>query len=510
MKTNFFSWLSSFYHFIKRKAVDRLCGFSGKSIIVKKLPVRLHEGNVWFDLEFKIPAHLSGEVRYLYIYVPVFKSSDNKRYALPPLVLRKPAENDEKEGIYMQFENNRNICIVRQQEESMSSYSYRLSVPYEHIEEFDESLPGNLSDTKEQIFLPLGKIDKIKKYTLYNPSFVTKIYPPDKEEVKVRILKSNLKLVFPENHSFIYPGMFGNSFVLNELVKQIKELKEEEWIEIRKITIHAFLQPEGDYEVGKVLAYEQCESLCLYLAEKTGINIGRVEVGTIRENWEMLGRLVRTDKILTDREKHDLSSILRSSMDNLERKKRLMLYNSNSYRYILHNIFPEIHYMECQVEYVIAPLTVEQTKNLLETAPWKLSHYELYQLATSYQEKSPEFKAVIQVAYSQYPEDLLANLNKSTLELWENNISLAGKYLLPFKEDERTTNNLGIYYALNSDYRKAESCFRTSVGWGDNHASANLEELKRLEESSAKYKEEIAHYNYYLGGNISLEQCLPF
>ena len=66
------------------------------------------------------------------------------------------------------------------------------------------------------------------------------------------------------------------------------------------------------------------------------------------------------------------------------------------------------------------PFTVEEGKKVIRTNPQYLSLNELYQIALSYPQDSPEYEEVFMIALRYYPDDPVANNNMAAIALRKN------------------------------------------------------------------------------------------
>lgn len=108
---------------------------------------------------------------------------------------------------------------------------------------------------------------------------------------------------------------------------------------------------------------------------------------------------------------------------------------------------------------------------------------EIYLVALTYKNGSPEFIELFEKAVSLFPDDKIANLNAASAALSREDIALAEKYL---KKAEISApeyeNAVGVLYLLKSDYKQAKLHLIKAAESGLEQAYFNLEELNKKEE----------------------------
>ena len=94
---------------------------------------------------------------------------------------------------------------------------------------------------------------------------------------------------------------------------------------------------------------------------------------------------------------------------------------------------------------------------LIHSRPQNLSLNEIYLVALTYKNGSPEFIELFEKAVSLFPDDKIANLNAASAALSREDIALAEKYL---KKAEISApeyeNAVGVLYLLKATIKQAK------------------------------------------------------
>jgi len=162
-----------------------------------------------------------------------------------------------------------------------------------------------------------------------------------------------------------------------------------------------------------------------------------------------------------------------------------MLYKQgNPYRFMLREYYPHLRKAICKIEYDVQNFNIEQAKVLIHSRPQNLSLNEIYLVALTYKNGSPEFIELFETAVSVFPDDKIANLNAASAALSRKDTLLAEKYL---KKAETSTpeyeNAVGVLHLLRGDYEQAKLHLNKAAESGLKQANLNLEELAKKEEN---------------------------
>ena len=172
--------------------------------------------------------------------------------------------------------------------------------------------------------------------------------------------------------------------------------------------------------------------------------------------------------------------------DGEDRKNRLKnLGGGEPYRYLLHQVYPTLRVAVCKAEYSIKNFNVEEAREIIKVRPQNLSLNEMYVVANSYPNGSPEFIDVFETAVRMFPEDDVARLNAAASALMKNDVRTAERYLnqVNTRQLPEYRNAAGILALLKGDYQAAENHLDAAARDGLEQARRNLEELARKKAS---------------------------
>ncbi|MDH6321728.1 Tfp pilus assembly protein PilF, partial [Parabacteroides sp. PH5-13] len=125
--------------------------------------------------------------------------------------------------------------------------------------------------------------------------------------------------------------------------------------------------------------------------------------------------------------------------------------------------------------------------------PRQLSLNEMFLVANTYPEGSPQFAEVFETAVRLYPEDPVANLNAAASALKAGDQVRAERYLQNAASKTQNGNvvrgtaeyynNLGVLEMLRGNAAKSKSLFKRASERNLDAALKNLDEIKRKEEA---------------------------
>lgn len=310
---------------------------------------------------------------------------------------------------------------------------------------------------------------------------------PQVEPVKKREMSCEAFLDFVVSKTIIRPDYMNNPVELEKISSMLTEVKNDTTITIRGISVVGYASPEGSTLFNKRLSEGRAKTLVDYLLPRFPFaeELYKVEYGG--ENWDGLRQMVAASD-MTEKEGilHiiDHIPVAINYHTNTSRKKSLMLYKQgNPYRFMLHEYYPHLRKAICKIEYDVQNFNIEQAKLLIHSRPKNLSLNEIYLVALTYKNGSPEFIELFEKAVSLFPDDKVANLNAASAALSRGDIALAEKHLKKAKiSAPEYENAVGVLYLLKGDYEQAKQHLNKAAESGLEQAYFNLEELNKKEE----------------------------
>ncbi|MCD8101505.1 MAG: hypothetical protein LUE26_02850, partial [Alistipes sp.] len=173
-------------------------------------------------------------------------------------------------------------------------------------------------------------------------------------------------------------------------------------------------------------------------------------------------------------------------------------------------MFPQLRRVEYQIDFSVKDYSLEESRTLASRNPEMLSQRELFLLAQSYEQGSPEWENIFETIIRQYPDDATAIINYTGVLLSRGELASAKRYLdrigdltgenistpdatgqadpraLQNEWGTRAANNLGVYYLLSGDLETAEEYLRQAEQYGSPEAAHNLSELETKREDNIR------------------------
>jgi outer membrane protein OmpA-like peptidoglycan-associated protein len=382
----------------------------------------------------------------------------------------------------------RNDIVVQ----GVAGVSFKLGKQYwERCDHADYDLIARLNDEINRLrnkpCCPL--IEPVRPVPDLFATYIT----PEEEKIKRREISDEAYLIFQVNRTELRQDLGNNMSELTKITKSIDFVKEEPDVDVDRIFITGFASPEGTEQGNIRLSEGRSKAVKDYVKVLYRFEESMFVVRSNGENWDGLAKaLERTT--LSEQEKLDIADII--SISNVTtRKSRLKAYKGGRpYQYLLSEIYPSLRRTDYKIEYTVPQFSLERGKQLIGTKPQMLSQYEMYQIANSYPQGSPEFARALETAVSLYPNDLTANINAAAVALKRNELERAASYLEKFKSDPKAYNNLAILYALQGKEQEARMYFKLALENGDPKAADNLEKMNGFQDVLDKYNEEMEQY----------------
>jgi outer membrane protein OmpA-like peptidoglycan-associated protein len=302
---------------------------------------------------------------------------------------------------------------------------------------------------------------------------------PEVEAMKSRIESNDVLLDFPVAQTEINPVYGNNPRELAKIESIVKELRNDDNLQVTQVTITGFASPEGNTRMNDRLSLSRAEALRNYLTRRSGIPPRLYQIGHGGEDWEGLVRIVQNSYI---EPKGLILSIIRTSFGE-ERKERLKaLGGGDVYQHLLHEYYPRLRRVVSRIEYTVRGFNVEEAKQIIKERPQQLSLNEMFLLANSYAEGSKEFMSVFEIAVRIFPNDPIANLNAAASALLVKDLQKAEHYLQKAKKNTPAYyNNLGVLNMMQNNYPRAKKLFKRAAEDNLDVALMNLEELNKKE-----------------------------
>lgn len=375
--------------------------------------------------------------------------------------------------------------LVNVTKDTDTTIRYVMQIPYELWMD-DASLIvrqilTSCSDGQQLFTVSLDKGVVLEPKTPYEVKPVVSFIEPEKELVKNRKIQAQAFLDFQAGRSVIVPSFRRNPEELEKIRLTLKSVQDEPDITITGMFIEGYASPEGSYALNSRLSSERAVALMNYIGDNFGINRSIIRVSSTPEDWDGLRILVEESDIA---HRDAILSIIDSDLQPDQKEARIKGYSS--YRIMLAEMFPQLRRSDYRVDFTVKDYTVAEAKQALDKDPSLLSLYELYTVAHSYEEGSPEFDKVYDIIARLYPDDMAGVVNTAAVMFKRGEYVGAKRRLESVGDNPIALNNLGAVYLAEGDLDKAENLFNRAKAAGSKDAEHNLREVRAKREDNAK------------------------
>ena len=321
---------------------------------------------------------------------------------------------------------------------------------------------------------------------LYSPVF--HYVTPVAETVKSRELVGRAYIDFPVNMTDIYPNYRKNPTELAKIIATIDSVRNDKDVTVKRITIKGYASPESPYANNTRLAKGRTATLKQYVRNLYHFSDDFIATDYEPEDWAGLRAFVETSGL---EHKNEILALIDDNTIEPDPKEQLIKTRyPEEYKSLLQTVYPALRHSDYTIEYTIRQFAdINEIREIMATAPQKLSLNEMYRLAQSYEAGSREYNEVFETAVRMYPNDEVANLNAANAAMSHNALQVAEKYLSKVGEGVEAIYAKGVLAALKGDYATAYKLVEAAknAGFlGKEDLSAILMQLKELMEDNIK------------------------
>ena len=321
----------------------------------------------------------------------------------------------------------------------------------------------------------LASIDFVER--VFAPQFVM-VTPPAELE-KTRSAKGSAYVDFPVNRTEISPTYRRNPEELAKIRSTIDVVANDPDSRITSVTIVGFASPEGSYANNERLAKGRSASLAEYVRGLYSFDADVMHTSWVAENWEGLRNYVATCSL------PDTTALLAviddTSLAPDAREWRLKSKFPQDYAFLLKNVYPGLRRSDYTVDYVVRSfVTVEEIRQVMATAPQKLSLNEIYVVANFLEPDSDPYREAFELAVRMYPDDPVANLNMAAIALRRDELNAAAGYLAKAGNSHRATYARGVLAAKQGDNATAHALLKSAADAGIAEAADALDQLQKI------------------------------
>lgn len=460
------------------------------SVIFRELSVRYVDGGtgvrVSFVLDCRDDAVASDDAL---LVTPIYKGSDGRSHRLPSIRLngRRCRSYYERERLFAGCDScaeHAPLLLATlggrrdgRRRTLAYDYTYRLSSPESGSGEVTlEQAVEDCCDRRVvagKTFAVERERERVTPRPVITEAHVTFITPPAEVE-KVREERITVRIKYPADKDDVRPAFADNASELDRADRAIRPLTDNAGdYRVRLAAIRGYASPEAPYDYNLRLSQRRAEGFRDYLSRRYGTSrIPSFDVRGMGEDWDGLRTLVAASGLP---ERDEVLHLIDSCRLSEGREQKLTaLHDGRTYRYLLDHLYPSLRRIELTLEYAVRPFAPDEWADLFRTRPQDLSLREIYDLARA--PKGPGLRALY-VAAELFPDDPAALINASSAALLQGDLDLARRCLSRVKDRPRALNNLGVYYRLTGDERRARECFLRAPREDAAAAELNLREM---------------------------------
>lgn len=468
-------------------AILPLMAFAGK-VKVTKPALTLENDTLTIDFNFNVE-EVAVNSTQSYAFTPVLFYG--KQYqTLPPVVvtgknkfkMRRKNRRIAKKGNYKQPY----IIVKGKSGNRQNLVDYKISIPYE--EWMSQADMWILQEGKKDCLLDLPQIQVIdpvvvveeeplpQKGAICEPcmNMVSYVIPTEKP-LKVRSEQNTLYIEYPVGGTEFNADFKNNAAELQKLKETLNPLTEGDLVTFKAINICGYASPDGSAKTNDRVANKRADSFALYLRGSYNFPDSILQVTSAGEDWDSLIKMLEEEKPVYAEKA--LEIIHKNS--NLDvREARLKSGLGVSYRTMVNDYFSRLRRLSISVDYEVREVRNSEAATLIYTNPKMLNLQEMYSVAKTLQPGTKEYKEVYEIAATNYPSDIVANINAASANIIYGDFDRASQYMERVKDDPRAWNNLGVLAWLSGDTEIAKEWFTKALSSEPEKAQENLNKMK--------------------------------
>lgn len=468
-------------------AILPLMAFAGKVKVTKPV-LTLENDTLTIDFDFNVE-EVAVNSTQSYAFTPVLFFG--KQYqTLPPVVvtgknkfkMRRKDRRIAKKGNYKQP-----YTIVKGKSANRQNMvDYKIAIPYE--EWMSQADMWILQEGKKDCLLDLPQIQVIEpvviveeeplpqKGSICEPcmNMVSYLIPTEKP-LKVRSEQNTLYIEYPVGGTEFNADFKNNAAELQKLKETLNPLTEGDLVTFKAINICGYASPDGSAKTNDRVANKRADSFALYLRGSYNFPDSILQVSSAGEDWDSLIKMLEEEKPAYAEKALE---IIHKNTNLDVREARLKSGLGASYRTMVNDYFSRLRRLSISVDYEVREVRNSEAATLIYTNPKMLNLQEMYGVAKTLQPGTKEYKEVYEIAATNYPSDIVANINAASANIIYGDFDRASQYMERVKDDPRAWNNLGVLAWLSGDTEIAKEWFTKALSAEPEKAQENLNKMK--------------------------------
>ncbi len=460
-------------------------------VMVSNVVLSPHDGRMNVDMLLDVSA-LRMRSNYSLQITPVL-SNGREMVQLPSVIIdgrrrsivhaRHESEDYESINTYVRRHNNKDQVIEYDADIPMEEWIYGSELVLReewcscHDMPLDEVLVA-IAQVPQSAHVPV----QTEEQPTTTPSAIMALprmaYVMPKSEEK-SMAQREMDIYFAVNKSDVNLSFMDNT----QEIKSLSEALDKSGID--KIHLMGYASPEGPYEFNKTLAARRAEAVKSLLRDHGVSDKVDIAVDSSPANWDAVKHMLGETFIENWRGIEaiiDDATIAPADKNNAIRTKYPVEYD-----FMLRTWYPKLRVTQITVEGSKPKYSVEQAKNMMQSAPSQLSLDDIYMVALTYDKGSREWDEIILFAVERFPLSPEARVNAANVAMANGEYERAAEYLqgVPSSMPE-AINSRGILAMSQGDYGEAMMLFQQAERDGVNEATYNIGLLKELMNAQAE------------------------
>lgn len=314
----------------------------------------------------------------------------------------------------------------------------------------------------------------------HNAQYILALVEPEPEPVKMRDEVFSAYINFIVDRHEILESYKNNSSELAGVLASISKVESDEDLTIESITVEGWASPEATVDYNNRLSEKRANSLADYIAKNSHFDRSHITATGRGEDWATLRKMViESDKLM---KRNEVLAIIDDAMLSLDEKNARLraMIPATIYNYMLNEFYPSLRRNDYHIKYKVRNFDLNEARQLIKTAPKKLSLREMYKVAGSYDKNSAEYHETMTILANTYPEVVAAAVDMAAMQINDGKYDAALATLAKSDQnDSRILNTQGYAYAKKGDFDNAARVWQLAADKGNADAKHNLEELNK-------------------------------
>lgn len=460
--------------------------FAGE-VKVTKPALTLENDTLTLDFDFNVE-EVKVNSTQSYAFTPVLFAG-KKYQSLPPVVvtgknkfkMRHKDRRIAKKGNY----KSPYIVVKGKSANRQDLVDYKISIPYE--EWMAQADMWILQEGRKDCLIDLPEITVIEPVVIEEPKLPRKgevcepcmemvsYLTPTEQPLKVRSEQNTLYIEYAVGGTEFKAEYKNNAAELQKLKETLNPLTEGDLVTFKAINICGYASPDGSAKTNDRVATKRADSFAVYLKGSYHFPENILNVTSAGEDWDSLIKMLEEEKPAYA----EKALAIINKYPNLDvREARLKSGLGASYRTMVNDYFARLRRLSISIDYEIREVRNSEAATLIYTNPKMLNLQEMFGVAKMYQPGTKEYREVYEIAATNYPSDVVANINAASANIVYGDFDRASQYMERVKEDPRAWNNLGVLAWLSGDTETAKEWFTKALTAEPEKARKNLEKMQ--------------------------------